>query len=599
MIVWCGSNDGGLQNDGSRYNPATDSWTSMTNENAPHKRFMWRPDLGIWTGEGMLVYGGSDYPYEVDNTDYYVPNGAPLPPVAPSIVQQPGDQEAFEAGSASFSVIAGGTRPLSYQWFFGTQPLAGEQSSTLNLYPVSRSMEGNYRVVVSNAVGVVTSAVARLTVHRARILQLVGPAPQQEGTSVTVPIRLVSEGDVGGMNFILYYDPTYLKRTDFQWDPSLGLSFHEVSLDTPGEIHISIALPATSFDAGTQNIAAVTFLLRSVPETLETEFSLDIQDLSGADGNTLSGTVISTPVLQILGRKIKGDNNANDRLDIGDATILLRYLATLDIARSWDVNLNDLNNNSGLDSGDVIRILRASSGIDPQPLVPAALEKSLAESAAGSLVLEPFVIKSVPDQTVTVQVKLQGNTPVSGAAFQLHYNTNALRLLGTTSHRAGSLVPSNALPVWNVAPAQNNYATQNGNLALAVSSATPWSSNAGILAEVTFQVQPGATNQYLWPLTLSQAEITEDGYANHTLNAAGSALTVRSPLAGRLSAPHWSRGTFTLTLNGDPGATYVVETSSDLKHWTTLSTIAATDVPSIISDLSVAPVKFFRVRTGP
>src|SRR3954447_17572201 len=71
MIVWCGQNDTGGQNDGGRYNPATDTWIPMTNENAPHRRFMWRPDLGLWTGEGLLVYGGSDYPYEVDDTDYY------------------------------------------------------------------------------------------------------------------------------------------------------------------------------------------------------------------------------------------------------------------------------------------------------------------------------------------------------------------------------------------------------------------------------------------------------------------------------------------------------------------------------------------------
>ena len=607
LIVWCGGNHQGLQNDGARYNPVADAWTAMTDENAPIKRWMWRPDLGIWTGEGMLVYGGSPYPNpELDTTDYYVPYAPEPPPTPPSIFQQPTNTLAVEGDATRFIVRVGGTKPHSYQWYFGSEPIAGAQSSTLDIYPVSRSHEGDYSVVVSNVAGVVTSAVARLTVQRARVVELVGATPQQEGTTVTLPLRLLSEGDVGGMDFTLSYDTTFLKHVDFQWEPRLSQSFRTVNTDEPGQIHVSIALPGTAFRSGTQDIAEVTFLLRSVPETLETEFSLEVQDLSGPDGNTLDAYRVATPTLEILSRKFVGDNNANDRLDVGDASVVLRYLSRLEPARRWDVPLNDVNSNGGMDSGDAIRILRASAGIDPQPELPAAgiAASSLAEAttieAVGRLDLLPGFIQSTPGQTVTVQIRVSDLTvPVSGAAFCLNYDTNALRVISTSSYQTGSLVPETALPIWNLQPGINDVAVQSGSLRLAVSSATAWSGSAGVLAQVTFHVQPGATNRYVWPLTLTHVEITEDGYANHTPGTTASALTVRLPAPGRLSAPQWSNDSFTLTLHGEPGATYIVEASSDLEHWSPVGTILSTDTPSILTDIASQPMAFFRVRTGP
>ena len=60
---------------------------------------------------------------------------------------------------------------------------------------------------------------------------------------------------------------------------------------------------------------------------------------------------------RVLVRGITGDNNANDRLDVGDATRIQRLLVRMDIARAWDVSGNDLNGNGALDPGDVTKVL--------------------------------------------------------------------------------------------------------------------------------------------------------------------------------------------------------------------------------------------------
>jgi N-acetylneuraminic acid mutarotase len=52
MIVW-----GGSTNFGSRYNPATDSWTSTATLNAPSPR---RLHTAVWSGSQMIVWGGCD-----------------------------------------------------------------------------------------------------------------------------------------------------------------------------------------------------------------------------------------------------------------------------------------------------------------------------------------------------------------------------------------------------------------------------------------------------------------------------------------------------------------------------------------------------------
>ncbi|MES2920148.1 MAG: immunoglobulin domain-containing protein [Verrucomicrobiota bacterium] len=90
-------------------------------------------------------------------------SGSSVPPV---ITQHPLNQLNIPVGStATFSVTATGSAPLTYQWYFNTNtPLPGKTSATL-AFPVSSVAEaGNYSVVVTNPHGVQTSSSAQLTV---------------------------------------------------------------------------------------------------------------------------------------------------------------------------------------------------------------------------------------------------------------------------------------------------------------------------------------------------------------------------------------------------------------------------------------------------
>jgi subtilisin family serine protease len=86
---------------------------------------------------------------------------------APSIVTQPQSQTISGGQSATLSVVAAGTAPLSYQWYIGASgntasPIPGATASTYTTPPLTSTT--SYWVRVSNSVSSVDSATATITV---------------------------------------------------------------------------------------------------------------------------------------------------------------------------------------------------------------------------------------------------------------------------------------------------------------------------------------------------------------------------------------------------------------------------------------------------
>jgi hypothetical protein len=87
------------------------------------------------------------------------------PPIAPPVITaQPTNQTMTAGGTASFSVTATGSLPLTYQWSLNTVNLSGATNATLALTNVQSSQAGNYAVLVGNAGGSILSSNAVLTV---------------------------------------------------------------------------------------------------------------------------------------------------------------------------------------------------------------------------------------------------------------------------------------------------------------------------------------------------------------------------------------------------------------------------------------------------
>src|SRR5207302_844674 len=82
---------------------------------------------------------------------------------APFITQQPAGSTVFQGSPATFTVVAGGSLPLTYQWRQGGTNLnnggtiSGATTNLLSISPVDATNAGDYTVVVANGSGSVTS----------------------------------------------------------------------------------------------------------------------------------------------------------------------------------------------------------------------------------------------------------------------------------------------------------------------------------------------------------------------------------------------------------------------------------------------------------
>ena len=89
-------------------------------------------------------------------------------PVTPAITGQPANQTVTAPATATFSVTATGTAPLSYQWRKGGVPITGATASSYTTPATTTADNGAlFSVVVTNAVSSVTSSNATLTVNAA------------------------------------------------------------------------------------------------------------------------------------------------------------------------------------------------------------------------------------------------------------------------------------------------------------------------------------------------------------------------------------------------------------------------------------------------
>jgi len=120
---------------------------------------------------------------------------------SPSITQQPGNLTVKQGDPATFTVVATGDPPLSYEWRFNGNSVGGAITSSYSIAHAQTSDAGNYDVIVSNSSGSVTSLMATLTV--------------QLPTSITQqPVSLtVKQGDPATFMVVATGDPPL----SYQW----------------------------------------------------------------------------------------------------------------------------------------------------------------------------------------------------------------------------------------------------------------------------------------------------------------------------------------------------------------------------------------------
>ena len=435
-----------------------------------------------------------------------------------------------------------------------------------------------------------------------RTLEVVSEADVQEGQRIKFFLQLSSPGDVGGLTFKLTYNPAFLTDPKVEWSAVVGQSVNSVNTSVAGEISGSFSLPGTALASGTAALGTVDFRARSVPAQTNVVLSPAIASVANPSGTLLAtGNGAIAGEGRIRPRKIKGDNNANQRIDIGDAVVVSRLLVGSEETRSWDVGLNDLNASQSLDNGDVIKALRTVVGLDPQPS-PGSDGKRLAMALGLAKVLvntnDAMGIelldgpKATVGQPYRVAVRLnrvKGN--LSGLSFAMKYPAS----LSLTDKQVGAMVPGDALPFWNESA---------GQVSLAAIRSTAWANATGVAAVLTFVPSAAFSGQAEWPLKLEQVEITGSGFDVRPVDPVALVIqsgggTVNTPPQISLQ-PLKADGSMTLEILATQGATVAVETTGDLNTWVETQQVTgqgnSTPVKITLQTDPNVQAKFWRVR---
>ena len=301
---------------------------------------------------------------------------------APWILAQPTNQSVTVGGSVTFSVAAGGTPPLSYQWSFGGSALDGATNASLTLTNVQFSQAGNYSVVITNVVGTASSSNATLSVNfPPASVRVVSVTNAHSGATVNVPVSLAANGNENGLSFSLNFDPTKLTYVS----TALGSGASGATLLTnaaqaaSGKLGVMLALPPDqTFAAGTQEMVQVTFMTAVRTNAFSTTVSFGdvpiVRQLSDAPGNVLAATYASG-VVSIQAADFEGDlaprPNGDKAVTVTDWVLAGRYAARLDYpTNAAEFQRADCAPRSTLGDGaitviDWVQVGLYAAGLDP------------------------------------------------------------------------------------------------------------------------------------------------------------------------------------------------------------------------------------------
>jgi hypothetical protein len=119
---------------------------------------------GYQIPDATLTTTAGNYSVRVSNAAGSVTSAAARVGVVSTITTQPVSQSKAAGQTATFSVVAVGTGPLTYQWYKDGSPIVGATSAVYSIASVGVQHSGAYHVVVTNPLGQVTSASAGLSI---------------------------------------------------------------------------------------------------------------------------------------------------------------------------------------------------------------------------------------------------------------------------------------------------------------------------------------------------------------------------------------------------------------------------------------------------
>ncbi len=495
-----------------------------------------------------------------------------------TISSPPQDQTANAGDTIAFNVVALGTAPLSYQWQFDGTNLAGAQSVSLILTNVQAANAGQYRVVVTNGAGSVTSPAATLAVNTPIII-----TQQPQSQTLVVGANLSFSVTAAGDNL------------SYQWRYN--------GADIAGAIGPTLTL------SNVQASAVGTYAVL-VSNGAGGVISAPAQLTASA-----APTIVVQPQSQVTGGG-------------GAVTFSVTAFGSAPLSYQWRFNGVDLpgatnstykvSNAQPANAGAYQVAVKNSVGTTLSAIANLAVNVSV------TIVQQPASQPLNPGATVTFHVVAVG----SGLSYQWLFNSVAL--IGATNDTLTLTNVSVAQAgVYNVIVSSSAGAATSADAFLSQAVAPtilvqPQGGSASVGGTIEFDVQavgasplsyqwvrnsvniPGATDS---SLTLTNLQLADHGkYQVAVSNSAGTALSdeatllVVAPPVVRLAAGKvLANGAFSLTITGPIGQGVQLQASSSLANWAALTNLTLATGTAVYSDTQTAglPQRFYRLSVLP
>jgi uncharacterized protein (TIGR02597 family) len=196
-------------------------------------------------------------------------------PTAPSITAQPQSIAVNQSASATFSVSATGSTPLSYRWLLNGGVIGGATDSIYSIANTQSSNAGSYAVIVTNNYGAVTSSVATLTMV---IAPVIATQPQSQMTWV-------------GSNVVFNVTLSQGTNVFYQWQQNgtaiPGATLASYSISPVQWSSAGSYLVVVTNGAGSATSSTATLVVQQVPQTFFDGF--ETYGLGSVDNNTSGG----------------------------------------------------------------------------------------------------------------------------------------------------------------------------------------------------------------------------------------------------------------------------------------------------------------------
>ena len=215
----------------------TVAMSKIADFNSQAKAWWFNPQTGAATLIGTFANSGSRNFTPPDQNDRVLvidsaaanlpaPGSASDNSTPPSITAQPSNVTVNPGQSATFTISASGTAPLTYQWQKNSTNISVATSTTYTIASVASGDAGSYRCVVTNTAGSATSNAATLTVNPGNPSPTPPPPPSPPNPPGPSPISPIAS-NVGPERNVIH--------------PSIGseavISF---TCDSPAHVEINI-----------------------------------------------------------------------------------------------------------------------------------------------------------------------------------------------------------------------------------------------------------------------------------------------------------------------------------------------------------------------